>query len=764
MTTGPTGPTGPTGDRDSDRDSDREHLADLTQTLLHEQALQKAASADTVRIRADEDLPGVGDKPMTLREGVAVGGVGVIAVLGTLDAVDALQLAIPSLLGPEIQESLGVSDAGLAVIGIGGLITSTLFAVPMGRLADRVNRMRLIGVATLFWSLAMFTRGFQTSALGFFLVGVLMGFGTSNTHPVQGAVLADGYPIAARGRIYAVKNVLGRGGERIAPLLVGLLMLIVDDNWRWAYWVFAWPTVALGLWALVVPDPPRGQFEQQSVIGQVMGEDPDRPKMSLSAVWQRLMAIQTLKITWIAFSVIVFSLIGQGFLVNLYLEDRWGLTPFQRAMIGFVPGVLALAVAPWAAGRYDRLYQDSPAKALAWIGALFFPMALAIPIQFFMPHPVLFAVVGIIPSVLSVVVFGMVSPLLAGVVPYRLRAQALALSMVVIFLGGGVLGPVAAGLLSDATSERTAILVVTIPFKLLGGALLIWGARFIRHDLSLVVDEIEKDKADLERRAAHPDDLPAISVRDVDFSYGSVQVLFGVEFEVAQGETLALLGTNGAGKSTILRVISGLSVPSRGVVRFGGHDITLTSPQTRVSRGIQQLPGGRAVFEPLSIGDNLRTAGWTMRRDTELLNARIAGVLETFPMLADRLGEPAGDLSGGQQQMLALAMVLIHEPEILLIDELSLGLAPTVVGELLEIVERLKDRGQTMIIVEQSLNVAMSIADRAVFIEKGRVRFDGPTRELAERGDIARAVFLGGAGNDGDNDSDDDSDGRSSGQ
>jgi ABC-type branched-subunit amino acid transport system ATPase component len=133
-------------------------------------------------------------------------------------------------------------------------------------------------------------------------------------------------------------------------------------------------------------------------------------------------------------------------------------------------------------------------------------------------------------------------------------------------------------------------------------------------------------------------------------------------------------------------------------------------------------------------------------------------------MLADRLDEPAGDLSGGQQQMLALAMVLIHEPDILLIDELSLGLAPTVVGELLEIIEQLKDRGQTMIIVEQSLNVAMAIADRAVFIEKGRVRFDGPTRELAERGDIARAVFLGSDDRDDRDDRDNDGHGRSGGR
>jgi len=308
-----------------------------------------------------------------------------------------------------------------------------------------------------------------------------------------------------------------------------------------------------------------------------------------------------------------------------------------------------------------------------------------------------------------------------------------------------VLGPIVAGLLSDATSERVAILVVSVPFKVIGGVLLIAASRHIRHDLSLVVDEIEKDRADLEWRRSHADEMPAIELRDIDFSYGPVQVLFGVDLQVERGETLALLGTNGAGKSTILRVISGLAVPSRGVVRLDGSDVTLTSPQTRVDLGIQQLPGGKAVFAPLSIIDNLRTSGWALRKDPKLVQARIDEVLELFSTLATRLDEPASALSGGQQQMLALAMVLMHEPDVLLIDELSLGLAPGVVAELLEIVETLKAKGQTMVIVEQSLNVAMAIADRAVFIEKGHVRFDGPTRELAARDDIARAVFLGEA-------------------
>ena len=408
----------------------RRSFADFSRALLDEEAAREAAEADQLEIRADEDLPGVGEEPITLRQATAVGGIGVLAVLGTLDAVDTFQLAIPSLLGPEIQDSFNVSDAGLAVIGVGGLITTTLCAIPMGLLADRVNRMRLVGLATIFWSVAMFTRGFQATALGFFMVGMLMGIGTSNTFPVQGSGAGRRLPhFIPRPDLCRKECARPRAVSGSHPLLVGGLMLLVDDNWRWAYWVFAWPTLFLGIWALFVPDPPRGQFEQKSVLGEVMEEDDDRPRVSLGAVWQRLMAIKTLKLAWISFSIIVFSIIGQSFLVNLFLDDRWGLSPFERAMIGFVPGMLAFAAAPWAAKRYDALYRESPARALAWVGALFFPIAVAIPIQFFMPHPVLFAAVGIVPAVLSVVIFGMISPLLVGVVPYRLRAQSTALSM-----------------------------------------------------------------------------------------------------------------------------------------------------------------------------------------------------------------------------------------------------------------------------------------------------------------------------------------------
>jgi ABC-type branched-subunit amino acid transport system ATPase component len=233
----------------------------------------------------------------------------------------------------------------------------------------------------------------------------------------------------------------------------------------------------------------------------------------------------------------------------------------------------------------------------------------------------------------------------------------------------------------------------------------------------------------------------------VDFGYSQVQVLFDVSLRVAPGEVLALLGTNGAGKSTLLRVISGLGRPSRGEVVFRDRDITAVTPEARVALGIVQVAGGRGVFPSLSVRDNLIAGGFLLRRDQPELRRRIDEVLSLFPVLARRVGQPAATLSGGERQMLALAMGLLLDPSVLLLDELSLGLAPVVVAELMAVVAALKERGVTMVVVEQSVNVALSMADRAVFLEKGQVRFEGQASALLERDDLVRAVFLGQNGN-----------------
>lgn len=239
--------------------------------------------------------------------------------------------------------------------------------------------------------------------------------------------------------------------------------------------------------------------------------------------------------------------------------------------------------------------------------------------------------------------------------------------------------------------------------------------------------------------------LPVISVNELQVSYGPSQVLFEVSLGVAQGEVVALLGTNGAGKSTTLRAISGLILPRGGSISYVGKDITRWTPAQRVQAGLVTVLGGRGIFPSLSVAENLRIAGWTARKhlgDPRFVAAATDRVYQLFPRLAERREQRAGLLSGGEQQMLALGQALLCRPKLLMIDELSLGLAPTVVSDLLDVVRALAESGVTIMVVEQSVNVATAVSRRAVFMDRGRVRFSGPTPDLTEQPKLLRSVFL----------------------
>ena len=240
--------------------------------------------------------------------------------------------------------------------------------------------------------------------------------------------------------------------------------------------------------------------------------------------------------------------------------------------------------------------------------------------------------------------------------------------------------------------------------------------------------------------------VPMLEVDGVDFSYGPLQVLFDVSIEVPAGGRVALLGTNGAGKSTVLRLVSGLSRPDKGSVRFEGRDITRLSARARVELGLVQVNGGKSTFPSLSVLENLRIGAYTFIDDEALIAERVDEVLGLFPELQPRLSQPAGTLSGGEQQMVAIGRVMVTGPRLLVIDELSLGLAPIVMEKILGTVDLLVARGTTLLVVEQSLDVALSICDRAYFMEKGEVRFSGATAELAQRDDLVRSVFFGHGG------------------
>ena len=219
-------------------------------------------------------------------------------------------------------------------------------------------------------------------------------------------------------------------------------------------------------------------------------------------------------------------------------------------------------------------------------------------------------------------------------------------------------------------------------------------------------------------------------------------MLFDVDIDVREGEIVALLGTNGAGKSTLLKSISGIVEADRGAIILDGRDITHAPPNEIAELGIVQVPGGSGVFGGLTVAENLELAGWTARRDPAGVAAATAEVLELFPILAERSRLAAADLSGGQQQMLALGMAFVSRPRVLLIDELSLGLAPLIVGQLLPIIQRLAAAGVAVVLVEQSVNVALTVAERAYFMERGTIRFSGPTADLLARPDMLRSVFL----------------------
>jgi ABC-type branched-subunit amino acid transport system ATPase component/predicted MFS family arabinose efflux permease len=722
--------------------------AALTSAVLDEEARRQSEQrARDEEVLADERLPGVGEQHLTLRDGLRTGGIRVFVVLLTIVALDELSSAALGVLAPDIRDTFGVTNGTIVFISAAAGSFIVLGALPMGWLADRCRRGPVIGWATLAFSAMAFLSGLAVNAFMLFWTQFGAGIAKSSNLTVHGSMLADTYPISIRGRISATRDSAARLVGVLSPALVGAIAAIAGgtEGWRWAFLLLGVPVAVFGLLAFTLPEPPRGQFEKSDVLGEVIEEQNPAP-ISTEAAFARLMQIRTLKLAIVAFAAMGFGLFTTPILANLFLEDQYGLGSFDRGLVGTCMGIGVLVALPFVGRHYDRIYQESPARALKLVGLLVLPAAVFTPIQYFMPNPYLFVVFGIPQVIMLSAAFTMVAPVLQTVVPYRLRGLGAALGSIYIFFIGATGGALIAAVLTDAVGTRATVLVLTIPSTIVGGLMIVRSSTYIRNDLSMVVEELHEEMDEHRRQQQDPASIPALQVRNLDFAYGNVQVLFDVSFDVGRGEVLALLGTNGAGKSTVLRVIAGLGTPSRGVVRLAGRTITYVTPEQRSGLGIHMLPGGKGVFPQMSVRENLEIGAFGHRRNPQEMRARIDRALDSFPRLRERADQSAGSLSGGEQQMLALARTLLNDPEILIIDELSLGLAPVVVQELLGMIAQLKAAGMTIVIVEQSLNVALSIADRAVFMEKGQVRFAGPARDLLERDDLARAVFLGQEG------------------
>ena len=721
--------------------------ASLAASVLAEEAARHAEQESSQVLFPDDLLPGVRSEGISLKKGLAMGGgAATFVVLAILNSLDELQMAAISVLAPDIRDTFGVSDGTITFIASSSGAFVVLGAIPMGWAADRFKRIPIIGWSSIIFGGMVALSGWAVNAFAFFWARFGVGIAKANTIPVHSSVIADTYPIGIRGRIGAIDKGTGRLLAVTSPILVGAIAAVANgpgeiDGWRWTYYLLGIPVAVAAIAAFFLKEPQRGRWEKEDVLEESFTEDDPLP-VSMDAAFSRLMQIKTIKTVVVGFSALGFGLFTAPVLENLWLEDEFGLESFERGAWGTTAGLATVGALLYVGPKFDRMWRENPTRTLHLVGALIGFSAIFKPIQWAMPTVPLFIGFSIPTLVMLSTAFAMVGPLMQAIVPYRLRGTGTALITLYIFFVGGTGGGLISFMFADTWGPRITTLVLTVPSAIIGGWIMYRGGRHVRGDLSLNVQEL-LDEQDEQRRASGDTEVPALQINNVDFSYGSVQVLFDVAFEVKKGETLALLGTNGAGKSTILRVISGLGVPQRGVVRLHGRTITYSSPQLRSRLGIQQLPGGKGVFPDMTVRQNLVMGAYVHRSDKPDVERRIADVLDLFPDLANRQGQRAGSMSGGQQQMLALARVLLHEPEVLLIDELSLGLAPTVVQDLLALIGRLQDRGQTIVVVEQSLNVALAIADRAIFLEKGQIRFEGAASELAERDDLARSVFLG---------------------
>jgi branched-chain amino acid transport system ATP-binding protein len=231
-----------------------------------------------------------------------------------------------------------------------------------------------------------------------------------------------------------------------------------------------------------------------------------------------------------------------------------------------------------------------------------------------------------------------------------------------------------------------------------------------------------------------------LEIKGLTSHYGRIQALHGIDIEVRQGQLVALVGANGAGKTTLLRAISGVQPISGGSIHFGGQDVSRASADKRVRAGICQVPEGRQVFGPMSVEDNLLLGAYT--RPKAEVAAEMERMYQLFPVLKEKRLLLAGTLSGGQQQMLAMARALMGKPSVLLLDEPSMGLAPLLIAEIFRIVRSLRDQGITIFLVEQNAHAALSIADVGYVIETGAITLSGPGPELLKNEQV-QSAYLG---------------------
>ncbi|HZT64349.1 MAG TPA: MFS transporter [Acidimicrobiales bacterium] len=674
-----------------------------------------------------------------------------LIALGLLSTSDSFQTYAFTVLTPEITRTLGVSVAAIAAARSIQFIAQSVAPLPVASLTQNRARRALLCIATgLIWSVITLFTGFVTSLVGLVAILVLDGLTTGSVVALHSPLVLDSYHPEARVRALSTYNAFYSFGYGVSPLLVALLAGVFHLTWRGVFVALGAISIAMALSSLGLRDPGFGRWDTERLRAAVHvahGEQDPVPEREVTlGFWEicrRMLLIPTARRIFAGLAVFGVLSVPLGTFLSYFLDQRWNMGPGGRGLFFayyYGCGVAALLL---YGGRGEKQFRANPARVLRAAGYLEAGAVTMIALGGLIPvYGGMLACFGVA-GALAVVVLPLLSISLLSIIPARMRPHAQSLAAISLAAGSLVGVLLLAGVQAQYGVSGTMV-AVAIPGVL--GALVIASAgRFIRADLDRMIEEVVEEE-EIRRIRGGGGHLPMLATRGVDFSYGHLQVLFGVDFVVEDGEMVALLGVNGAGKSTLLKVISGIGLPTRGSVRFQGQDITYLDAERRTRLGITQIPGGRAVFGPMTVVENLRGFGYTLGRDRAAVERGIDTALSAFPRLEERRNSLAATLSGGEQQMLGLAKAFMLRPRLLLIDELSLGLAPIIVGQLLEMVRRINSDGTAVVLVEQSVSIALNLVEHAYFMEKGEMRFDGRAADLLRRDDLLRAVFLHGAG------------------
>ncbi|MBW3560955.1 MAG: MFS transporter [Actinobacteria bacterium] len=660
-----------------------------------------------------------------------------VLVLAGLNLFDELDRAAFGLFGPEIVRDFDISAATLGLAVLPAVFLGMGLPVALGAATDRYNRVRLSIAGGFVWCLAALATGIVGAFWLLVVVRMLTEVGRGVSGPTHNSMLSDYYAVAGRGAAFSIHQNANPIGNFLGLVVGGA----IAGAWGWqtSFLILPLPGIVFLVLMLRLHEPRRGAFERKEVGEDLFAEaDPLPIKQAIAQLWS-IRSWRRYAYVWL-FLWTGYALAG---VLPFYFQAVFGVGPFGRGAIlgsvalltavgGIVGGIIAQRL--MARDEHTRAGMLVAVAAVSFaftVGALAFAPTLLVAVSIFLLTTPIHALAAVA-----------VTLILSATMPVRIRGQGF--GTIWFFAAIGYLFFPVALSYGDLYSFRVSLLLA-VPPLLIATGLAASAARFIGRDIARV-NRVGEAEIAIRRRKAAGEEINLLEVVDLDVAYGDVQVLFGVNMHVAEGEIVALLGTNGAGKSTLLRAVSGLIRPRDGVVLFDGEDITGLPAETTTERGIIHVPGGRGVFPGLTVAKNLRLGAYLYRKDEAYTREAYEHAIELFPRLGERLNQPAGTMSGGEQQMLTLAQAFVARPRILAIDELSLGLAPVIVEDLLEVVERINRQGITVILVEQSVNIALELAERAYFMEKGEMRFEGAAGDLLERDDIVRSVFLAGAG------------------